>query len=523
MSRDGRPAHAPVATGSAAAVPTKTQGDRGGGEPIQHISYGQRLRDLAAERPAETAVVFAAEAGWEREIEWAELERRANQMARCLAAAGVEPGDLVVVGLRNTPEHLFSTFGAWKLGASVLPLRPELPPWERDRLLAVASARAVIGDWEDDGSDASLSLSDVENSQALDGGALEEDHVPPHARVIATSGSTGTPKLIVSPSPGLYPGEFAPIGTEVSRTVAMTSSPLYHTNGSAYCYPPLLNGNKVVLMERFEAARAVDLIERYRVNATVLVPTMLQRIAKLDNVHDRDFSSLEQIIYGGASIAEWVVREWLTLVAPEVFRFTYGGSEGIGLCMCTGLEWLEHPGTTGRPLDCQILILDDEHEPVGAGVIGEIWMKRYSETEPFRYVGVETPEPILGGYRSFGDMGWLDEDGYLYIADRRQDMIVSGGANIFPAEVEAALSEHPEVADVVAIGLADPEWGRRVHAIVQPADPDRPPSEESLRTHCKARLSGPKVPKSFEMVASLPRTAAGKINRSRLTDERAKA
>jgi bile acid-coenzyme A ligase len=150
-------------------------------------------------------------------------------------------------------------------------------------------------------------------------------------------------------------------------------------------------------------------------------------------------------------------------------------------------------------------------------------MKRYSETEPFRYVGVETPQPILGGYRSFGDMGWLDEDGYLYIADRRQDMIVSGGANIFPAEVEAALSEHPEVADVVVIGLADPEWGRRVHAIVQPADPDRPPSEESLRTHCKARLSGPKVPKSFEMVASLPRTAAGKINRSRLTDERAKA
>jgi bile acid-coenzyme A ligase len=247
---------------------------------------------------------------------------------------------------------------------------------------------------------------------------------------------------------------------------------------------------------------------------------MLQRIAQLDGIRSRDLSSIEKIIYGGASLPEWVARTWLELIPPERFEFVYGGSEGIGATRCTGADWLARPGTVGLPVGCQVVILDEDHRPVPVGEVGEIWMRREDDAEPFRYIGTETPEPILDGYRSFGDMGRLDEEGFLYIADRRHDMIVTGGVNVFPAEVEAAISEHPGIADVVVVGLPDPEWGHRVHAIIQPVDPDRPPADEELRAFCKARLSGPKVPKSFEPVVRMSRTSAGKVNRSRLVEER---
>jgi bile acid-coenzyme A ligase len=486
----------------------------------QPVSFGRRLSALAEERGEETAVVFAAANGTEEPLSWSTLDRRANQMAHRLADENVMPGDVVVVGLGNSLEHLFCTFGAWKLGASVLPLRSELPAWERGRVLDVASAQVVIGDWQG-AAPGTISLADVRATTALKDAAPEEDHAPPHSRLLATSGSTGTPKIIVTPARGVYQGDAGGSSALVAPGArVLVTSPLYHTNGFAFCYPVLLTGSPIVLMERFDAARAVDLIESHHVQMTVLVPTMLQRIARLEGIKARDLSSLERVVYGGASLPEWVARTWLELIAPERFLFVYGGSEGLGLAMCSGREWLEHPGTTGRPLDCDTVILDAEAQVLGPGEVGEIWMRLHSDDEPFRYVGIDTPAPQFGGYRTFGDMGWLDDDGYLYIADRRQDMIVTGGVNVFPAEVEAVLTEHPAVDDVVVIGLPDPEWGHRVHAIVQPSDATLPPSIEELRAHCKARVSGPKVPKTFEVVARLPRTAAGKINRSRLVDER---
>jgi bile acid-coenzyme A ligase len=336
--------------------------------------------------------------------------------------------------------------------------------------------------------------------------------------LIATSGSTGTPKIIVAPSPGRY----VPTTTVIDAGQSVLAvCPLYHTNGFASCFPTLLGGDPVVLVEKFDAARVVDLIERHRVSAAIMVPTMLQRIARLDGVRGRDFSSLQRVVYGAAVLPEWVTRTWLELVPPERFMFTYGGSEGLGIVACTGREWLDHPGTTGRGADCDVVIRDAEGRDLPPGEIGEIWLRlRSGEADPFRYVGAETPAPLDGGWRSFGDMGHLDADGFLYIADRRQDMIVTGGVNVFPAEVEAALSEHPEVTDVAVIGVPDPEWQRAVHAIVQPRSWAEPPSAGELRAWCKERLSGPKVPKAFEFVEELPRTTAGKINRSGLAAER---
>jgi bile acid-coenzyme A ligase len=301
----------------------------------------------------------------------------------------------------------------------------------------------------------------------------------------------------------------------------LTTSPLYHVNGFAYAYNPLLQDSSIVLMERFDAARAVDLIERYHVTYTVMVPTMLLRVARLEDVRSRDFSSIERIVYGGASIPEWVVRAWFELVPPERFAFTYGGSEGHGLVMTTGDQWLEHPGTVGKPLLGEAKILDEDGNEVPTGEIGEIFLRGGATGPSFRYIGQPTPDAAPGGFGSFGDMGYVDEDGFIYIADRRRDMIVSGGANVYPAEIEAVLTEHAGVLDVVVVGLPDPEWGHRVHAIVEAADPAHAPTADELRAHCKARLTSYKVPKSFEIIERIPRSAAGKVNRSALVDERA--
>ncbi|HVW43572.1 MAG TPA: AMP-binding protein [Amycolatopsis sp.] len=487
-----------------------------------NVSYGRRLTDLAGELGDSTAIVLAAEDGSELAWSWNHLEARSNQLARLFGKRGVDGDrDVVVIALGNTLEHVAATFGAWKQGAAVLPLRRNLPAWERDRLLELVRPTLVVADWPDVAD--SVSSGDLAATTGLDPAPPAVDRVPHLSRMVASSGSTGTPKIIIGPSAGVFRASEEPsgrAGTEASR-VAMCASPLYHTNGQTSCMPPLLHGGQVVLMERFDAARAATLIERHRVTYTVLVPTMLQRIARLDDIQTRDFSSLEEVIYGGASLPEWAARTWLELIPPERLTFMYGGSERLGLVMCNGKEWLDHPGTVGRPTDCEVAILGPDHERLPVGEVGEIWMRLLdTDEEPFEYIGVPTPEPIMGGFRTFGDLGRLDAEGYLYIADRRQDMIVTGGVNVFPAEVEMALSAHPEVADVVVVGLPDPEWGHRVHAIVQPTDAARPLDEGDLRAHCKELLAGPKVPKTFEFLAALPRTDAGKVNRSRLAEER---
>ena len=273
------------------------------------VSYGRRLTALADERDGAVALVFAAGDGTDHPLSWRMLESRANQTARLLASVGVRAGDTVVVGLRNSPEHVAATLGTWKLGVSVLPLRADLPPWERNRLLEIADVRIVVADWEDPDA-GTLTSADVEASSSRDDSPLADDHVPPYARLLATSGSTGTPKIIVGPSPGIYvePEDLAASVAGDAAAITLCASPLYHNNGFSYCYPVLLQGHQVVLMEHFDAARAVGLIERYRVTMTVLVPTMLQRVARLERVGDYDLSSLQRVVYGGATLPEWVAR-----------------------------------------------------------------------------------------------------------------------------------------------------------------------------------------------------------------------
>jgi len=486
---------------------------------MEQISYGRQVTRLAERYADEVALTLARTDGTESTATWKELDRRSTQVAHLFVERGVVEGDLVVVALPNSVEHVVAAFAAWKAGASVLPMRHDLPPWERDRLLKLASARAVVADW-DDAPAGTISTTELARTETASTEPLPDVN-PKWSRVVASSGSTGNPKLIATPTPGVVASTpFETVSGAADRQTVLGASPLYHTNGWQGGPGAMLDGHRSVLMEKFDAARAVDLIERHRVNLSIMVPTMLMRIARLPDVRERDFSSIQRIIYGGASIPEWVVRVWFDLIGPEKFLFSYGSSEGLGLVLGTGDQWLDHPGSTGVPATCDLKIVDEDGNEVPPGTVGEIYMRPHEPGPPFVYVGAEMPPPTPDGFQSIGDMGWVDDDGFLYIADRRRDMIITGGANVFPAEVEAALSEHPAVADQVVVGLPDDEWGHRVHAIVEPVAGAELPTEDELRAHCKERLASYKVPKSFEFIDQLPRTSAGKINRGALAEER---
>jgi bile acid-coenzyme A ligase len=322
--------------------------------------------------------------------------------------------------------------------------------------------------------------------------------------------------------PGIYDPGVSPNGLVESYAplsdpqVVLVPAPLYHTNGFMQANN-LLAGDRVVLLERFGAARVLDAVERHRVTGFVATTIMLQRIAREPGAAARDLSSVEWVMHGAAPLPEWLARSWIDLVGPAHFFVCYGSTEGAGATFARGDEYLEHPGTVGRgAMETELRVLDESGTEVPTGEVGAIYMR-----QPFgvlsEYVGDVAPVPVdADGFATVGDLGRLDADGYLYLADRRVDMIVTGGANVFPAEVESALSEHPGVGDVVVIGLADDEWGRRVHAVVQPTDPTTPLAADELTAWCRGRLSSYKVPKTIELVDAIPRSEAGKVNRAAL-------
>lgn len=479
------------------------------------VGFGARFAQLGTEQPNGVALVFAAEDGSERSITWRELDARANQIARALQELGLGLGDRLALVLRNSPELVESVIAAWKLGAVPVPVRWDLPDWERSRVLDVVAAKVAL-----DGA----GLAWLDASSELDDSPLP-NAVPPQTHGICSSGSTGTPKVILMERPGVWDPEtiqpFPSGWMDVPRPqVVLVPAPLYHTNGFATLLS-LLAGDRLVLLERFDAARVVDLVERHRVTTFTATPTMLQRIADLPGVTERDFSSIVWVLQGAAVIGPALVRRWFDLVGPEKFFMAYGMTEGLGLAALRGDEWLAHPGSVGRGYrDTEIRVLGPDGDDAPAGEIGEIYL-RSPTSGLYRYLG---GAPLLAttgdGFGTAGDLGFLDDEGYLHIVDRRVDLIITGGANVYPAEVESALIEHPAIADVVVVGLSDPEWGRRVHAIVEPADPSSPPSSDDVIAFAKARLAAYKVPKTVELVDAIPRSEATKVSRAALVEAR---
>jgi bile acid-coenzyme A ligase len=489
------------------------------------ISFGARIAQLSAKHPRKIAIVLVSANGAEKKTSWRELDCDSNRMARLLASRAVKERSLVVVALPNCMEHLLMTIGAWKLGACVLPLKYDLPPRERDQFLEVAQPAAIVGNWDIPGATV-LHVDEFEQARALSDAPLP-DRVAQPGKLIASGGSTGRPKIIVDPNPwAKVPGQFI---TKIAHYVGMRSGqtqivagPLYHNGAFNWSHAGLFEDHSLVVMERFDARLFVDLVERHRVNFGLIVPTMMKRIAELPGVRRGAFSSVQAFFHTAAPCPERVKRAWIDLIGPTKLYEAFGATEGVGLTSIRGDEWLKHPGSVGQPRNTDLRILDESGHEAPTGQIGEIFMRpKFASGRTFEYLNAPTAKTTPDGLVSVGDFGWVDEQGYLFPADRRVDMIISGGSNVYPAEVEGALAEHSNVRDVAVIGLPDEEWGQRVHAIIELADPAKRPSAEEMKTYCKDRIASYKVPKSFEFVTALPRDEAGKLRRTALVEERA--
>ena len=480
------------------------------------VSIARRIRQLAAGNPGDdVAYRHIGLDGDEPGFGWAALDRRSGQVAAALAARGLGHGDRLALALRNSPEFIVSVLAAWKLGAVPVPVRWDLPGWELGRLRAVVDARVF------------LTSDDIPWLAATAGDPVQDfpDVISPQFNGTCSSGSTGTPKVIISERPGLYTPDMRRTFAEAWGTVShpqtvLVPTAMYHTNGFLTLHN-LIAGARLIVMEKFDAARVVSVIERYRVTNFTCTPTMLQRIADLPGIEDRDLSSLEFILQGAAIMPPALVHRWARLIGAERIIMAYGMTEGLGLTALRGDDWMMHQGSVGRGFrGTEVRVLGDDGKDLPPGEVGEVFL-RTPEAVGYHYLG-EAPKmrATEDGFATAGDMGYLDSDGYLFLADRRVDMIVSGGANVFPAEVEAALIEHPGVADVVVVGLRDAEWGRRVHAIIEPADPAAPPSAAEVIAYAKSRLAAYKVPKTVEVVDAIPRSAATKVNRGALVAAR---
>jgi len=492
-------------------------------------SYGARLAELAAACPDAPAIHELGADGTARTVTFAELDRDAHRVARVLHNRGVGPGTLVAIALPDGALHAGASFGAWRIGACVLPLSPRLPASERTRLLGVAAEFpkvVTVGRFHDQGPvDVPLDLASLQDVVA----DPLPDQVPEPALAIGSGGTSGTPKITVDGSAGrvqLEAGELAlppllrAMGGRIGQT-RLVCTPLYHVNGFSMLLTSLLAGDPVVVLERFDAGRVLDAIAAYGVGQLIVVPTVLQRLAQAPEFDAADLSSLEAVGYGGSHCPEWLTRRWIAKLGPERVYAGYGATEAIGKTVLRGDEWLARPGSAGRPVGAELRILGESGEELPPGELGELHMRPEGATAPaFRYLGSDYRHVTPDGFVSLGDVGWVDDDGYLFVADRRTDLIISGGANVFPAEVESVLTEHPAVADAAVVGLPDDAWGKRVHAIVQPR---RTVAAEELEAWCAERLLPYKRPKSIELVGVLPRTEVGKLARGRLVEERRRA
>ncbi len=481
------------------------------------LPYGARMSALAAADPDAIALVCDSPEG-ERCYSRTALDAWANRLARYYSSLGLAQGDIATVALENGAEYIAACLAVWKLGAIPNPVSHRLPSRERDVIVERADPKLVIGVQK--GTYAQRACvppgQRAEEFDAAPHAAVE----PPYERAMTSGGSTGLPKLIIATVPALYdPAAASPLF--LARHAVLVPGPLYHGAPFSSAFQGLFAGCRVVLMHRFDAARCLELIGEHRVDRMMMVPTMLQRIWRLpDEERARaDVSSLEFILVGGAPCPAWLMRAWIEWVGPDVMHEAFGSSERAGGTFISGREWLEHPGSVGRPSPgCQLKILDEQGNEMPPGEMGEIYvLPDAGQGSTYRYVGAE-PRATRDGWESVGDMGYLDKDGYLYLGDRRTDMIVSGGRNIYPAEVEAALDACPGVRSSAVIGLPDDDLGQRVHAIV---DVDGQALQEAaLRRHLEGELVSYKLPRTIEFVDTPLRDDAGKLRRSALREAR---
>ena len=476
------------------------------------VPYGRRLTVLAEDDPDRPAITCAGQS-----LTRGELESAANRLARDLAAGGTELGDMVTVALPNSTEWYVAVAACWKIGAVPQPVPAHLPERELQAILELANPSVVIGVDPRLAQGRRTLPAGYRPDPDLSDGPLP-DATSPAWKAPTSGGSTGRPKLIVSGDPALFDQDAPPLFGRAGGCMVVPA-PLYHNGPIVWSCAAWLGGSHVVVLPRFDAEATLSSIDRYRADTVYLVPTMMKRIWRLpEGVRDSyDLSSLRAVWHLAEPCPEWLKQVWIDWLGPDRIFEVYAGTESQTGTVITGTEWLAHRGSVGRPPRGTVIVCDLEGNELPPGHEGEVWMRSLRDTPTYRYIGA-TARTRDGGWESLGDMGRFDADGYLYLGDRLQDMILTGGANVYPAEVEAALQEHPAVSSVAVIGLPDQDRGNIVHAIVE-ADPNVV-SREELLAFAAQRVARYKVPRSIEYTDQPMRNEAGKLRRSALQAER---
>ncbi|HEX6425333.1 MAG TPA: AMP-binding protein [Acidimicrobiales bacterium] len=480
---------------------------------MTRVSFARRLTDLADADPCRAAVSCG-----ESQVTRLELDTAANALARDLVARGVSGGDMVTIALPNSVDWFVAVAAAWKLGAVPQPVSARLPVRELRAIVELADPAVVIGGPQEAAGGRPCLPDGHRPPPGTDTSPLP-DAVSPAWKAPTSGGSTGRPKLIVSGERSVVdPDGPVPLRNRPDGCLVMPG-PLYHNGPIVWSCQALLWGSHVVVLPRFDAEATLAAVEAHRAGVVYLVPTMMKRIWRLPaEVRDRyDVSSLHTVWHLAEPCPPWLKEAWIDWLGPDRIVELYAGTEAQVATVITGSEWLEHRGSVGRPVAGEVMICDADGVEVPPGTEGEVWLRSGRDRPTYRYVGAE-PRRRDGGWESLGDHGHVDEDGYLYLGDRIQDMILVGGANVYPAEVEAALAEHPAVRSVVVIGLPDDDTGNRVHAIVE-ADPAEAPAADLL-AFAGERLARYKVPRTVEHVDHVLRDDAGKVRRSELRRRR---
>jgi len=480
------------------------------------ISFSQRLRDLADAAPDRPAVTCGSTS-----ITRSALVAAIDDLAVDLARRGVGLDDMLTIALPNSIDWFVAFGAAWRIGAIPQPISSRLPQRELDALAELADPPVIMGVPE--GAAPGRVCLPVGYRAAVataDEVAALPDVIASAWKAPTSGGSTGRPKLIVSGDPPLIDPDLPPpllLGTDGCLVMP---GPLYHNGPLVWSCWSLLQGNHVVVLPRFDAEETLRAIEHHGGTTIYVVPTMMKRIWRLpeDVRTGYDLSTLGVLWHLAEPCPEWLKQVWIDWLGAERIFELYGGTEGQTSTIITGQEWLAHRGSVGRPTEGTVSITDADGNELPAGEQGEVWLRSVARDTPtYRYVGAQARQRD-GGWESLGDMGWLDTDGYLYLGDRAADMILSGGANIYPAEIEAAIQEHEGIHSCAVIGLPDEDRGNTVHAIIE-ADPVAVPEAELL-AFLADRLVVYKLPRTIEYVDEPLRDDAGKVRRTALRQAR---
>jgi acyl-CoA synthetase (AMP-forming)/AMP-acid ligase II len=497
-----------------------------------------------AERPDAPAVIMA---GSGEVVTYAQLDERSKRFGQLLYAAGLRPGGHIAVLLENHPRYFEVFWGALRAGLYVTPINWHLKADEAGYIIDDCGATAVVTSHAlaPVASELEPYLSRAKVRLMIDGAvpgydSYEEAIAGYPAESLAdelegsfmfySSGTTGRPKGI---KPAIQPQPFGSGGGPLimliqhmygftADTVYLCPAPLYHAAPLGWSTTAQRLGATVVVMEKFDPIECLELIQRYRVTHAQFVPTHFVRMVKLPEEQRTayDTSSLKMVVHAAAPCPVEVKRQMIEWWGPIINEY-YAGSEGNGFCALDTEQWLAHPGSVGMPLLGKLHILDEDGNELPTGEAGQVWFE--SELK-FEYHN--DPEKTAGAYNdrgwsSLGDIGYLDADGYLYLTDRASHMIISGGVNIYPQEVENELTLHPAVADVAVIGVPNADLGEEVKAVVIPADRAAAGDElaNELIAYCRSKLAHYKCPVTIDFVDQLPRLPTGKLLKRQLRDQ----